>query len=81
MKFELEKTWDTKRRLARWAKNDFSGKNASKSFKLDSTGNAYVAYCGACGTSDFYDKNGINGDSICCKKELLPEHPKKRMLN
>ena len=69
------------RRLSRWAKNDFSGKNVSKSFKLDATGNAYVAYCGACGTSDFYDKNGINGDSICCKKELLPEHPKKRMLN
>ena len=81
MAFELKTTWDTKRRLARWAKNDFSGKNASKSFKLDSTGNAYVAYCSACGTSDFYDKNGINGDSICCKKELLPEHPKKRMLN
>ena len=81
MRWEKEKVFDVGRRLSRWAKNDFSGKNVSKSFKLDATGNAYVAYCGACGTSDFYDKNGINGDSICCKKELLPEHPKKRMLN
>ena len=81
MKFELEKTWDTKRRLARWSNNNFNSNKVNKSFKLDATGNAYVAYCSSCGTSDFYDQHGIKNDSICCKKELLPEHPKKGMLN
>ena len=76
MRWEKEKVFDVGRRLARWAKNDFSGNNVSKSFKLDQTGNAYIAWC-PCGQSDFYDKNGLNGDSVCCKKKLLPEHPKK----
>ena len=78
MRWEKEKVFDVSRRLARWAKNDFSGNNVSKSFKLDATGNAFIAYC-PCGQSDFYDKNGLNGDSVCCKKKLLPEHPKKRV--
>lgn len=26
MKFELEKTWDTQRRLSRWSNNDFNNK-------------------------------------------------------
>ena len=81
MRFELEKTWDTKLRLVRWSNNDFNSKNVSKSFKLDQTGNAYICWCSGCGSSDFYDKQGIRNDSICCKKELLPEHPKKGMLN
>ena len=43
--------------------------------------NHHDAWCGGCGRHDFYDKQGIMNDSICCKKELLPEHPKKGMLN
>ena len=79
MRWEKEKVFDVSRRLARWAKNDFRGNNVSKSFKLDATGNAFIAYCSSCGQSDFYDKNGLNGDSVCCKNKLLPEHPKKRV--
>ena len=42
------------------------------SFKLDSTGNAYIGYC-SCGKSDFYDKYEIKGaDSRCCKLPIQP---------
>jgi len=39
IKFQLEKTWDTKLRLARWTKNNFNEKNRTnnKGFKSDTT--------------------------------------------
>lgn len=80
MKFELQKTWVTKLRLNSWVNNDFNSKKVNKSFKLDSTGNAFIAYCKKCGESDFYNKFEVKNDSRCCKSELLPEHPKKGML-
>ncbi len=34
LKFEMEKTWDTKRRLSRWASNDFGKKKQSQAIKV-----------------------------------------------
>tara|TARA_R100000664_G_C2727627_1_gene119100 strand:+ start:286 stop:1086 length:801 start_codon:yes stop_codon:yes gene_type:complete len=78
MKFELEKTFEIERRISRWAKNhkDWNtNKNKEvNEFKLDSTGNAYIAYCSKCGKSDFYDKYNIrNADSTCCKTKIEPK--------
>tara|TARA_Y100001963_G_scaffold112442_1_gene155678 strand:- start:471 stop:956 length:486 start_codon:yes stop_codon:yes gene_type:complete len=42
------------------------------SYKLDSTGSAYIGYC-PCGKSDFYDKYEIKGAySKCCSKPIQP---------
>ena len=78
MKFEMQPTWDTKRRLQRWVGNDFNSNsnNGSSKFKMDTTGNAYIAYCDKCGKSDFYGKNELNQDSKCCKGKLLHEKPR-----
>lgn len=80
MKFELEKTFEIERRISRWIKNhkDWSKTNIKNrevgEFKLDSTGNAYIAYCSKCGKSDFYDKYNIrNVDSTCCKTKIEPK--------
>ena len=39
IKYQLERTWDTKRRLQRWTKNNFNEKNRTnnKGFKSDTT--------------------------------------------
>lgn len=42
-------------------------------FRLDSTGNAYIAYCEKCNRSDFYGKEELNYESRCCNYKLLPE--------
>jgi len=73
MRFELEKTWDTKRRLDRWAKNNFNKKEETTIFKMDTTGKFYIAYCEKCNKSDFYDKFEVKQDSRCCKSKLLPK--------
>jgi len=73
MRFELEKTWDTKRRLDRWAKNNFNKKEETTIFKMDTTGKFYIAYCEKCNKSDFYDKFEVKQDSRCCKSKLLAE--------
>ena len=45
-------------------------------FKLDGTGNFYVAYCEKCTVSDFYEEKDLKGDSRCCNSKLLPTKPK-----
>ena len=77
MKFEMQPTWDTKRRIQRWVGNDFSSNktNGVSKFKLDSSGNAYIAYCNKCGVSEFYAKEELSQDSKCCKDKLLHEKP------
>ena len=78
MKFEQQPTWDTKRRIQRWIGNDFTSNksNGASKFKLDSTGNAYIAYCNKCSKSDFYKKEELSQDSRCCKGKLLDEKPR-----
>tara|TARA_Y100000310_G_scaffold331238_1_gene404435 strand:+ start:1210 stop:2016 length:807 start_codon:yes stop_codon:yes gene_type:complete len=77
MKFEMQPTWDTKRRIQRWIGNDFGSNktNGVSKFKLDTTGNAYIAYCIKCSKSDFYGKEELNGDSKCHNAKLLSEKP------
>ena len=48
-------------------------------FRLDSTGNAYIAYCDKCNKSDFYSKDELNYDSKCCQSKLNPEKLKKEI--
>ena len=51
----------------------------SDSFRLDSTGNAYIAYCDKCNKSDFYSKDELNYDSKCCQSKLNPEKLQKEI--
>ena len=77
MKFEMQPTWDTKRRLQRWAGNDFGNKsNGVSGFKKDANGKFWIGYCSKCNVSDFYDDIGIKQDSRCCQSKLLPEKQK-----
>ena len=78
MRFEMEKTWDTKRRLKRWANNDFGNKksNGVSGFKKDANGKFWIGYCSKCNISEFYDDYGIKQDSKCCNSKLLPEKTK-----
>ena len=80
MKFELQQTWDHKRRLDTWIRNNKQWNKekkpqAKKNFKWSSTMKHYVAYC-ECGKSDFYDPwkadRGLL-DTKSCGKELLAE--------
>ena len=52
-------------------------KKIIEKFKADSTGNFYMAYCGGCTKSDFYEKKDLKGDSRCCKNKLHPKKPNK----
>lgn len=75
MKFELEKTWSISRRLSKWKKNSFGkNKKSTANYKLDTTGNAYNAWCSKCGKHDFYPTYGNPStyDSNCCGAEILP---------
>ena len=42
-------------------------------YKSDTTGNARIGYCTACGKNDFYDKFQIHMEqSRCCGRDLKP---------
>ena len=74
LRFEREKVFDIGRRLARWSKNNFNKKEESVNFRLDSTGNSFIAYCSnpKCRISDFFKKEELKGRSRCCKAKLVP---------
>ena len=78
MKFEMQPTWDTKRRIQRWVDNDYSNNksNGISKFKKDANGKFWIGYCSKCSVSDFYDDMGIKQDSRCCQSKLLPEKKK-----
>ena len=75
MKYEMQKTFDIKRRLQRWVKNQQEWKPITKykneEFKLDATGYNRIAYCSKCEESDFY-KFPATEDSRCCGDKLKP---------
>ena len=76
MRFELEKTWSLSRRLKTWSRNGFGKKKASlTSFKLDSTGKFYTAYCEKCLQSLSYEKPQYE-ESRCCNAKLLDKRKK-----
>jgi hypothetical protein len=79
MKYELQQTFDVKRRLSRWINNNFDKTSSGQHelYRLDSTGNARLGYCSKCESSDFYDKFKIHmQDSNCCKAKLQPTREK-----
>ena len=76
MKYEMQKTFDIKRRLERWVRNQQEWKPATKykneEFKLDATGYNRIGYCDKCNESDFY-KFPAKEDSRCCGAKLLTQ--------
>ena len=77
MRYEMQKTFDIKRRLSKWLQNtqDWnipkSTKYVYEDFKFDTTGYNKLAYCQKCNKSDFYKKPHIE-DSRCCGDQLHP---------
>lgn len=77
MRYEMQTTWDTKRRLLRWANNNFNKPQKDKKkltdYNKDTTGFP-MGYCAKCGDSASYkDFEILNGDSRCCNAEILPK--------
>tara|TARA_R100001244_G_scaffold126956_1_gene97423 strand:+ start:73 stop:549 length:477 start_codon:yes stop_codon:yes gene_type:complete len=76
MRFELEKTWSLSRRLKTWNRNGFGKKKIlASSYKFDSTGNFYTAYCEKCMSSESYKKPQYE-ESRCCNATLLDKRRK-----
>ena len=77
MKFEMQKTFDIKRRLARWVKNNeewsFTSrlKSLDKRFPLDKTGNARLGICSKCHTTVFLAVVNPMLDSKCCNAKVI----------
>ena len=76
MKFEMQKTFDVRRRLKKWIQNakdwNLTPKANLSDYKLDATGYNYMGYCNKCNVSDFYKKEQLNGDSKCCNDKINP---------
>ena len=81
MKFEMQKTFDPKRRLRKWVKNQkdwdkpLKTKHQYEDFRFDATGYNKIGYCTKCNTSDFYKKPQFE-DSRCCNSEIIPSKEK-----
>ena len=77
MKFEMQQTFDIKRRLLKWVKNneDWSFESKSKSldtkFPLDKTGNARIGICSKCHTTVFLAVINPILDSSCCNAKII----------
>ena len=85
MKFEMQPTWDTKRRLQRWVDSDYgtNKKNGAKQHNFKITdGKNYLAWCSKCFKSSFYDPYNFNPDTLespCCSAKILDEKEKNKM--
>ena len=81
MKFEMQKTFDVKRRLLKWRDNNIEwGKTGKKAndpfeskFKKLSSGQGFNAYCSKCGAREFPNKFQLKEGSSCCRVEYVPE--------
>ena len=76
MKFEMQKTFDVKRRLNKWIKNqnDWNVKPKSNisEYKTSTSGH-YIGYCDKCNESSFYKEFNLKGDSACCSAKINPK--------
>ena len=80
MRFEMQKTFDISRRMAKWKSNDKEWnidkkekKNFVSRFKRLSTG-YYRAFCSKCGKTEFPNNDyQIKQGSSCCAVDYLPE--------
>ncbi len=85
MKFEMQPTWDTKRRLQRWVDSDYgtNKKNGTKQHNFKITdGKNYLAWCSKCLKSSFYDPYNFNPDTLespCCSAKIVDEKAKNKM--
>ena len=83
MKFEMQKTFDIKRRLIKWRDNNIewgkTGKKGNDSFeskfKKLSSGQGFNAYCSKCGAREFPNKFQLKEGSSCCRVEYVAERP------
>ena len=77
MKFEMQKTFDIKKRLARWVRNNeewsFTSKSKSldEKFPLDKTGNARIGVCSKCHDTVFIAVINPHLDSKCCNAKVI----------
>ena len=73
MKFEMQKTFDVKRRLNKWIKNQSEWNVKPKSniseYKTSTSGH-YIGYCDKCNESSFYKEFNLKGDSACCSAKI-----------
>ena len=76
MKFEMQKTFDVKRRLNKWIKNQSDWNVKPKSniseYKTSTSGH-YIGYCDKCNESSFYKEFNLKGDSACCSAKINPK--------
>ncbi len=76
MKFEMQKTFDVKRRLNKWIKNQSEWNVKPKSniseYKTSTSGH-YIGYCDKCNESSFYKEFNLKGDSACCSAKINPK--------
>ena len=76
MKYEMQQTFDIKRRLSKWLKNqkdwNINTKKPVVGFKTTTSGH-YIGYCATCNESSFYKEFNLRGDSVCCSAEIKPE--------
>jgi len=84
LKWEMQQTFDIRRRLKRWVRNNFNNtkkEKVRKTFKFSTTMKHVLGYCGnknckKFGHSDFYDpwraERGLE-ETKCCGTELLNE--------
>ncbi|QDP53908.1 MAG: hypothetical protein Unbinned202contig1002_37 [Prokaryotic dsDNA virus sp.] len=82
LKFEMQKTFDIKRRLMKWRNNDFEwSKNGKekKSFESNFTKTPtgfYRAFCSRCGKKELpINKWQLKEGSSCCRVEYVTEKP------
>tara|TARA_Y100001963_G_C6741116_1_gene429020 strand:+ start:24 stop:785 length:762 start_codon:yes stop_codon:yes gene_type:complete len=77
MKFQMQKTFDIKRRFKRWCSNakDWNVKPKQEllddRFPLDKTGNARLGKCDKCKSTVFLDKWKPVLDSTCCNAKVI----------
>ena len=83
MKFEMQKTFDIKRRLVKWRDNNIEwGKTGKKAndpfeskFKKTPT-DLYIAFCSKCGKREMpNNKWQLREGSSCCRVEYVSERP------
>ena len=83
MKFEMQKTFDIKRRLIKWRDNNVEWSKTGKTnikpfeskFKKTPT-NLYIAFCSKCGKREMpNNKWQLKEGSSCCRVEYVAERP------
>ena len=88
MKFEMQKTFDIKRRLIKWRDNNKEWKKAVKKpiqtieskFDKVKSGSFYKAWCSKCGKREMpSNKWDLQKGSSCCAVEYLNKEPEKEI--